>query len=99
MMKGVSAKRFLSYGEIETRLMLFEYGFNDKSNKAPVVWKTHLNQGKIVGTASQKMCLFRLFLIIFHDIIDRLGTKEIYICLREIVSHIYACLFRKSWLP
>jgi hypothetical protein len=98
MMKEASRKRILSYAEIENRLMLFEYGRNDKSNEAPVVRKKHLANGKIVGTASHKMCLFKLFPIIFHDIIDILDTKEVYICLREIISHIYACPFRKSWL-
>ncbi|CAF3390963.1 unnamed protein product [Rotaria sp. Silwood2] len=99
MIKEASTKRILSYGEVEDRLMSFEYGLNDKSNKPPVLLKKHLNKGKIVGTASQKMCLFKLFPIVFHDIIDQLDTKEIYICLREIISHVYASPFPKSWLP
>ncbi|CAF4239238.1 unnamed protein product, partial [Rotaria sordida] len=99
MIKEASTKRILSYGDIEDRLMSFEYGLNDKSNKPPILRKKHLNKGKIVDTASQKMCLFKLFPIIFHDIIDQLDAKEIYICLREIISHLYASPFRKSWLP
>ncbi|CAM4933777.1 unnamed protein product [Rotaria socialis] len=98
MLKEASAKRLLTYGEIESRLMSFEYGINDKSNKPPILRKKHLNKGKVVGTASQKMLLFKLFPIIFYDIIDRLETKEIYICLREIISLTFACPFRKSWL-
>ena len=98
MIKEASAKRILSYGQIEDRLMSFEYGLNDKSNKPPNLRKKHLHKGKIVGTASQKMCLFKLFPIVFYYIIDRLDTKEIYVCLRDIISHIYACPFRKSWL-
>jgi len=98
MLKEASTKRLLTYGEIESRLIAFEYGINDKPNKPPVLRKKHLNKGKIVGTASQKMLLFKLFPIIFHDIIDRLETKEIYICLREIISLVFACPFRKSWL-
>ncbi|CAM4846644.1 unnamed protein product, partial [Rotaria magnacalcarata] len=84
MIKETSTKRILSFGEIEERLMSFEYGLNDKPNKGPTVRKKHLNKGKIVGTASQKMCLFKLFPIIFHEIIDLL---------------VYASPFRKSWLP
>ncbi|CAF1035257.1 unnamed protein product [Rotaria sordida] len=98
MLKEASTKRILAYSEIESRLLSFEYGINDKSNKPPVIRKKHLNKGKIVGTASQQMLLFKLFPIIFYDIIDRLETKEIYICLREIVSLVFACPFRKSWL-
>ncbi|CAF4841790.1 unnamed protein product, partial [Rotaria sp. Silwood2] len=99
MIKEASSKRILAYGEIEERLIAFEYGPNDKPNKGPVLRKKHLNKGKIIGTASQKICLFKLFPIIFHDIIDVLDTKEIYVCLREIISLVYACPFRKSWLP
>ncbi|CAF4228074.1 unnamed protein product [Rotaria sp. Silwood2] len=98
MLKEASTKRILTYSEIESRLLSFEYGINDKSNKPPVIRKKHLKKGKIVGTASQRMLLFKLFPIILYDIIDRLETKEIYICLREIVSLIFACPFRKSWL-
>jgi hypothetical protein len=98
MLKEASAKRLLTYGEIESRFISFEYGLNDKSNKPPVLRKKHLNKGKIIGTASQKMLLFKLFPIIFHDIIDRLQTKVIYICLREIISLVFACPFRKTWL-
>lgn len=98
MLKEAAAKRILNYGEIENRLLSFQYGINDKSNKPPVLKKKHLNKGKVVGTASQKMLLFKLFPIIFHDIIDQLETKEVYICLREIISLVFACPFRKSWL-
>ncbi|CAF4397866.1 unnamed protein product, partial [Rotaria sordida] len=98
MLKEASTKRILTYSEIESRLLSFEYGINDKSNKPPVIRKKHLNKGKIVGTASQQMLIFKLCPIIFYDIIDRLETKEIYICLGEIVSLVFACPFRKSWL-
>ncbi|CAF2188491.1 unnamed protein product [Rotaria magnacalcarata] len=98
MLREISTKRLLSYGEIEDRLISFKYGFNDKENKPPILRKKHLAQGKLLGTASQKMCLFTLFPIIFFDIIEQLDTREVYTCLREIVSLIFACPFRKSWL-
>ncbi|CAF1568274.1 unnamed protein product [Rotaria sordida] len=72
MLKEASTKRILTYSEIESRLLSFEYSINDKSNKPPVIRKKHLKKGKIVGTASQQMLLFKLFPIIFYDIIDRL---------------------------
>ncbi|CAF4397254.1 unnamed protein product [Rotaria socialis] len=98
MLRETSTKRLLSYGEIEDRLISFKYGFNDKENKPPILRKKHLAKGKLIGTASQKMCLFTLFPIIFFDIIEQLDTREVYTCLREIVSLLYACPFRKSWL-
>ncbi|CAF4177400.1 unnamed protein product, partial [Adineta steineri] len=86
MLKEASIKRLLTYGDIENRLLAFEYGDHDKSNKPPILRKKHLKKGKIVGTASQKMLFFKLFAIIFYDLIDQLETKEIYICLREIIE-------------
>lgn len=99
LLKEASTKRLLTYGEIEKRLSSFEYGMNDKSNRPPVQRQKHLHKGKIIGTASQKMLLFRLFPIIFNDIVNQLETIEIYVCLREIISLVFACPFRKSWLP
>jgi hypothetical protein len=98
MLKEASSKRLLIYGQIESWLISFEYGINDKSNTPPVLRKKHLNKGKVIGTASQNMLLFKFFPIIFHDIIDRLETKEIYMCFRETISLAFACPFRKSWL-
>jgi hypothetical protein len=85
LVKEVSTKRILSYNQIEDRLMSLKYGPNDKSNKTQVLPKTYLLQEHIVSTPFSNMCLFKLFPIIFHDIFDQLATKEIYICLREIM--------------
>ncbi|CAF4457659.1 unnamed protein product [Rotaria sp. Silwood2] len=41
MIKEASTKRILAYGEIEERLIAFEYGPNDKPNKGPVLRKKH----------------------------------------------------------
>ncbi|CAF4843758.1 unnamed protein product, partial [Rotaria sp. Silwood1] len=49
ILKEASAKRLLTYGEIESRLISFEYGMNDKSNKPPILRKKHLNKGKFVA--------------------------------------------------
>ncbi|CAF1324469.1 unnamed protein product [Rotaria sp. Silwood1] len=58
MFKESSTKRFLSYAEIEDRLISFEHDSYDKKNKPPFLRKKHLHKGKIIGTASQQMCLF-----------------------------------------
>ena len=88
----------LTYANIEQRTSSFIFGFYDSSNKPPPVKKQHLSNSNITGTASQKLCLFRLFPIIFEDIIDRLSLYPIYTILREIVSYIYGNPIRKSWL-
>ncbi|CAF4009238.1 unnamed protein product, partial [Rotaria sp. Silwood1] len=91
-------KRLLTYAEIEQRTSCFIYGFYDSSNKSPPVKKQQITHSNIAGSASQKLCLFRLFPIVFHDIIDDLTLLPLYTILREIISYIYANPLRKSWL-
>lgn len=59
----------------------------------------HVIKNRIIATASQKLCLFRLFPIIFHDSIDKLPSAIIYRQLREIIDHILSILFKKKWIP
>ena len=99
LLKETIQKRLLTYAQIERRTSTFVYGFYDSSNKAPPVKKQHLTYSNIVGTASQKLCLFRLFPMIFNDIIDHLTLYPLYLILREIISYVYANPIRKSWLP
>ncbi|CAF2951760.1 unnamed protein product [Rotaria sp. Silwood2] len=70
----------------------------DSSNKPPPVKKQQLTHSNIASSASQKLCLFRLFPLVFHDIIDDLTLLPLYTILREIISYIYSNPLRKSWL-
>jgi hypothetical protein len=99
LLKEAVQKRILSYAQIEQRTSNFSFGFYDRSNKPPPIKKQHLSKSNIIGTASQKLCLFRLLPIIFYDIIDDLSLFNLYIILREIISYLYADVIRKSWLP
>ncbi|CAF1556367.1 unnamed protein product [Rotaria magnacalcarata] len=99
LLNEVIQQRLLTYSNIEQRTSCFIYGFYDSSNKPPPVKRQQLTHSTIAGTASQKRCLFRLFPIIFHDIIDDLTLLPLYTILREIISYIYANPLRKSWLP
>ncbi|CAF4162182.1 unnamed protein product, partial [Adineta steineri] len=99
ILKAFSARRILTYAQIESRLEDFKYGQNDESNKPPVTKQKHLTNNHIAGSASQKLLLFQLLPVIFSDVIDRLtDILPIYICLREIVSIVFATKIRKSWL-
>ncbi len=99
LLKEAVQQRILSYAEIEQRTSDFKFGFNDLSNKPPPVKKKHLTKLNIIGTASQKLCLFQLLPMIFHDIIENLSFFNLYTMLREIISYLYANIIRKSWLP
>jgi hypothetical protein len=98
LLKEIIQQRLLSDSEIEQRTSYFVYGFNDSSNKPPAVKKQHLTLSNIAGSASQKLCQFQLFPIIFHDIIDNLTLFLLYTILREIISYIYANPISKSWV-
>ncbi|CAF1231903.1 unnamed protein product [Adineta ricciae] len=76
----------------------FQYGKFDSSNQPPPLLVKHLQNDIMVATASQKLCFFRLFPIIFHDIVDQLPSFIVYKVLREIVDLILSCPFRRKWL-
>ncbi|CAM4845515.1 unnamed protein product [Rotaria magnacalcarata] len=58
MLKEASAKRIMTYAQIEQKIDAFVYGMNDQNNKPPLVRGKHLSNGHLVGSASQKLCLF-----------------------------------------
>lgn len=99
LLKEAVQQNILSYAEIEQRTSDFNYGFNDLSNKPPPVKKQHLSKSNIIGTASNRLCLFQFLPFIFYDIIDDLSLFSLYTLLREIISYLYADVIRKSWLP
>ncbi|CAF4003036.1 unnamed protein product, partial [Adineta steineri] len=99
ILKAFSARRILTYAQIESRLEDFKYGQNDESNKPPITKQKHLTNNHIAGSASQKLLLFQLLPVIFNDVIDRLtDILPIYICVREIVSIVFATKIRQPWL-
>ena len=84
---------------IQKRMKCFKYGYFDTSDQPPSIQVKHLKNDHIVATAAQKLCLFKLFPIIFHDIIHRLPSFIVYKVLREILDLVLSCPFRKRWLP
>ena len=98
LLKEAIQQRLLTYAEIEQRTSSFVYGFYDASNKPPPIKKQQLAHSNVAGSASQRLCLFRLFPIIFNDILDDLALFPLYTVLREIISYVYANPIRNSWL-
>jgi hypothetical protein len=77
----------------------FNYGYFDKSNRPPPIQVKHLQNDRIVATASQKLCMFKVFPIIFYDIVHHLPAYIVYKVLREILDLVLSYPFRKQWLP
>ncbi|CAF1964375.1 unnamed protein product [Rotaria magnacalcarata] len=99
MLKEASSSKLITYNAIQSRTENFVYGNLDKSNKPPAIMVKHLNSDRIVGSAAQKYCLFRLFPIMFSDPVEHLESFKIYLILRELLDMVLALPQRKSWLP
>jgi hypothetical protein len=99
MLKEASHLRLMTFAAIQKRTENFAYGELDESNKPPPVQIKHMNNDRIIGTATQKYCLFRLFPIIFSDIVEHLRLFKLYLVLRELLDMVLALPQRKSWLP
>lgn len=76
----------------------FDYGFRDVRNRPPPIQAKHLQNDRMSATAAQKLCFFKLFPIIFHDIIDQIPAYIVYKILREILDLVLSYPFRKEWL-
>lgn len=85
--------------EIQERMETFQYGYFDTNDEPPPILVKHLQNDRIAATAAQKLCLFRLFPIIFRDLIDRLPSMIVYKQLRDMVDLVLSVPFRKEWLP
>ncbi|CAF1512982.1 unnamed protein product [Adineta ricciae] len=99
LLKEASSMRLLTYVEIEKRMVNFNYGHFDKSNQPPPIQVKHLQNDRIVATAAEKLCMFKLFPILFYDIIHHLSGFIVYKILREILDLTLSLPFRKQWLP
>jgi hypothetical protein len=77
----------------------FVYGHFDSRDKPPPILIKHLQKDTISASASQKLCLFKLFPVIFFDVVDKLPSFIVYKQLREIIDLVLSDPFRKNWLP
>ena len=77
----------------------FKYGCFDTKDQPPSIQVKHLKNDHIIATAAQKLCLFKLLSIIFHDIIHHFPSFTVYKVLREVLDLVLSYAFRKRWLP
>lgn len=77
----------------------FHYGYFDSRDRPPPIQPKHFHKNHIAATASQKLCLFKLFPIIFYDVIDKIPSMVVYYQLREMFDLVFSLPFRKRWLP
>ncbi|CAF3427803.1 unnamed protein product [Rotaria socialis] len=99
LLKEASSLRLLTYARIQELTETFPYGHFDTSDRPPPIQVKHLQNDRISATASQKLCIFRLFPFIFYSIIDKIPSIIVYKQLREILDLVLSTPFRKEWLP
>ena len=99
MLKEASRSRLITFDAIQTRTKNFACGESNGSNKLPPIQVKHLTNERITGTAAQKYCIFRLFPIIFSDIMKYLELFKIYLISRELLDMMLAVPQRKSLIP
>ncbi|CAF4188711.1 unnamed protein product [Rotaria sp. Silwood2] len=58
-----------------------------------------MQKGHIAATAAQKLCLFRLFPIMFNDLINDIPSFIVYKQLRDMLDLVLSVPFRKEWIP
>ncbi|KAF0723633.1 Uncharacterized protein FWK35_00027468, partial [Aphis craccivora] len=54
---------------LNNRIMLFEYGFSEKKNSPPATNQNNLNNGCIIMSSSEMLCLVRYFGLIVGELI------------------------------
>ena len=92
---------FVSLQRINEELRTFKFGANDRSSR-PVEFKDSLlrDNGHIVGSASQKLCLFlKLPLIVGHYIPTGNKHWELYALCRDIGDVLLAPKIDAKWIP
>jgi hypothetical protein len=68
-------------------IMLFEYGFSEKKNSLLAINQNNLNNGCIIMSSSEMLCLVRYFELIAGKLIPvKTEIWELYLMLRQIVD-------------
>ena len=85
--------RALPIAEVNAEIQSFSFGKNDVKNK-PVLLPASLTSANIIGSASEKLCLFKIlpFLIGYRVAADN-KFWLMYLQLREIVDHVMSPSF------
>ena len=92
-------KRIVTIAQINTEIETFSFGRNDIKNK-PVLLPVSLGSANISGSASEKLCLFRLLpFLIGYRVPQNDPHWLLYLMLREIVDFLMSPSVSKTVLP
>nr|XP_054760174.1 uncharacterized protein LOC129266356 [Lytechinus pictus] len=104
VLKELLTQRCLNFSssKLQKKMEEFKYGSNDAMSKPVVIQAKNVkhNEPNIVGSASQKLCLFRLLPFLIGEFVpEDADIWELYLSCREIVDICLSPIVKKSWLP
>jgi hypothetical protein len=102
LIQELIAIQFLKLTELNDCIKTFPYSPSDKKCRPIPIAANFLKDGALVGTASEKWCLFRLFPFIISSSVGLPPQQNkhwmVYLQLREIIEIVLAPTVCKSWL-
>lgn len=80
-------EKYFTLDQLNSRIVLYQYGVTENKNCPPKISQSHLNNGSIIMSASEMLCLVRNFGLIVGELISK-DSKDwkLYILLRKIVD-------------
>jgi len=87
VIKNLIEKKYFTLNQLNSRITLFEYGVIERKNCPPKICQNHLNNGVVIMSASEMLCLIRNFGLIVGEIVPKHSQNwKLYILLRQIVD-------------
>ncbi|CAI6358607.1 unnamed protein product [Macrosiphum euphorbiae] len=80
-------KKYFTLDQLNSRIILYQYGIIENKNFPPKLNQSNLNNGSIIMSASEMLCLVRNFGLIVGELIPKSSKNwKLYILLRTIVD-------------
>lgn len=87
VIKHLIDQKYFTLNELNSKIVLFDYGVTERQNCPPVISQVHLNNDVIIISASEMLCLIRNFGLIVGEVVPKYSLDgKLYILLRKIVD-------------
>lgn len=87
VIKNLIDEKYFTLNQLNSRITLFNYGVTERKNFPPKISQNHLNNGAVIMSASEMLCLVRNFGLIVGEIVPKHSQNwKLYILLRQIVD-------------
>jgi len=87
VIKNLIDKKYFTLNQLNSRITLFDYGVTERKNCPPKINQNSLNNGVVIMSASEMLCLVRNFGLIVGELVPKHSQNwKLYILLRQIVD-------------